>query len=119
MQGNTSDVLNLTHMNFSSKEGNGNNEPLEYLYTIGDVLMKDIPVSDAIYSVVDKLDILPANMYFEMYDEWLKKHFQNSKEQFFYIEKKLSPVFNNYDVVYFDVPSSISIYSKSAMYLAD
>lgn len=119
MQGNTSDVMNLTHMNFPIKIGGGNGKELNYEKTIADILMKDIPVEKAIYKVLDNLYILPADISFEMYDDWIKEKFQNSIEQFQFMENKLSPLFEQYDVIYFDVPPSISIYSKSAMYISD
>lgn len=42
-----------------------------------------------------------------------------SADQFQYMEEKLTPLFNQFDVIYLDVPPSISVYSKSAMYIAD
>lgn len=35
------------------------------------------------------------------------------------MQKRLSPLFDKYDVIYLDVPPSISVYSKSAMYIAE
>ncbi|MBC1604448.1 AAA family ATPase [Listeria rocourtiae] len=114
MQGNTSDVMNLTQMNFS-KDGS----LLEYEYTIADVLMENVPAKDAVYPVIDNLDILPADMSFEMYDDWIKKEYPDSIDQFKYMESCLTPLLEEYDIIYLDVPPSISVYSKSAMYLAD
>ncbi|KCZ15528.1 ATPase involved in chromosome partitioning domain protein, partial [Acinetobacter baumannii 45052_2] len=34
MQGNTSDVMNLTHMNFTNEEGGGEGEPIVYENTV-------------------------------------------------------------------------------------
>lgn len=119
MQGNTSDVMNLTHMNFSEEEGGGEGSMIDYEYTISDVLMDDIPVEKAIYKVVNNLYILPADMSFETYDDWIKDQYSDSKRKFEYMEEKLKPIFDQFDVIYLDVPPSISIYSKSAMYIAD
>lgn len=117
MQGNTSDVLNLTHMNYSQEDGGG--ELLSFDNTITDVLMKGLPVEEAIYPIIKNLDVLPANISFEMFDDWVKDQFSSSNEQFKYIEERLSPLFDKYDRIYFDVPPSISVYTKSAMYMAD
>lgn len=117
MQGNTSDVLNLTHMNYSKDEGGG--EMLTFDKTINDVLMYDLPVEEAVYPIINNLDVLPANIAFEMFDGWVKKQFPESTDQFQYIEEKLSPLFDKYDRIYFDVPPSISVYTKAAMYMAD
>ena len=35
------------------------------------------------------------------------------------MKEKLEPLFDEFDVIYLDVPPSISVYSKSAMYIAD
>ncbi|MBC1212469.1 ParA family protein [Listeria booriae] len=114
MQGNTSDVMNLTQMNFSD-----DGTLLDYEYTIADVLMENVPAKDAVYQVVENLDILPADMSFEMYDDWVKKEYPDSIDQFKYMESRLAPLLEEYDIIYLDVPPSISVYSKSAMYLAD
>lgn len=119
MQGNTSDVCSLTHMNFTKDEGGGDNEGLNFGNTVSDVLMYNAPLESAIYQVITNLDIIPANMAFEMYDEWIKENHSTSIEQFKYMEEVFSPLFELYDVIYLDVPPSISVYSKSAMYLAD
>lgn len=119
MQGNTSDVMNLTHMNYSIEDGGGNGEPIEYENSITDVLVSGLDPKDAIYKIINNLYILPADMSFEIYDDWVKKEFTESIDQFKYMEDKLSPLFNEFDVIYLDVPPSISVYSKSAMYIAD
>lgn len=120
MQGNTSDVMSLTHMNFPIEEGGGSGEPLNYEITITDILMKDdIDPMQAVYKVVNNLYILPADMSFELYDDWIKDQFGDSLSKFEYMERQLSPLFEKFDVIYLDVPPSISIYSKSAMYIAD
>lgn len=120
MQGNTSDVMSLTHMNFPIEEGGGSGEPLNYEITITDILMKDdIDPMQAVYKVVNNLYILPADMSFELYDDWIKDQFGDSLSKFEYMERRLSPLFEKFDVIYLDVPPSISIYSKSAMYIAD
>lgn len=119
MQGNTSDVMSLTHMNFPAEVNGGGGEGLKYENTIYNVLVDDVDIKDAIYNVVYTLDILPANMSFEMYDDWIKSKYSDSLEQFKYMERKLAPLREMYDIIYLDVPPSISIYSKSAMYFAD
>lgn len=114
MQGNTSDVMNLTYMNFSE-----NNNIREYEHTITDVLINDIAVEKAVYPVVENLSILPADMSFEIYDDWIKSKYPESIDQFKYMQEKLMKLIDLYDVIYLDVPPSISVYSKSAMYIAD
>lgn len=112
MQGNTSDVMNLTHMNFFG------GELYDYDVTINDILMYNKPLESGIYNIIDNLDIIPADISFEMYQDWIKEQFDNPLDQFQFMKNRLSPLFDRYDSIYVDVPPSISIYSKSAMYLA-
>lgn len=119
MQGNTSDVMNLTHMNYSIEDGGGDGQPIEFENSITDVLVNGLEPKEAIYKIINNLYILPADMSFEIYDDWVKKEFPESIDQFKYMKDKLSPLFDEFDVIYLDVPPSISVYSKSAMYIAD
>lgn len=119
MQGNTSDVMNLTHMNYSVEDGGGDGQPIEFENSITDVLVNGLEPKEAIYKIINNLYILPADMSFEIYDDWVKKEFPESIDQFKYMKDKLSPLFDEFDVIYLDVPPSISVYSKSAMYIAD
>ena len=84
-----------------------------------DVLINNLPPKEAVYKVINNLYILPADMSFEMYDDWIKDQYNDSLSQFKYMKEKLEPLFDEFDVIYLDVPPSISVYSKSAMYIAD
>lgn len=75
--------------------------------------------TDAIYQVVNNLYILPADMSFELYDDWSKSKFEDSLAIFQHMRSRLEPLFDQFDLIYIDVPPSISVYSKSAMYIAD
>lgn len=119
MQGNTSDVMNLTHMNFTNGEGGGEGDPIVYENTVTDVLINNLSPKKAVYKVINNLYILPADMSFEMYDDWIKEQYNDSLSQFKYMKEKFEPLFDEFDVIYLDVPPSISVYSKSAMYIAD
>lgn len=123
MQGNTSDVMSLTHTNFSIEEGGGAGKTLDYQYTISDVLMgtasERVDATKAVYKVINNLYILPANMSLEMYDDWIKDRYSESIDRFQYMQERLSSLIEEYDVIYLDVPPSISVYSKSAMYIAE
>lgn len=112
MQGNTSTAMKLTHDLYSDEE-------LEYDKTIDDVLRKGEPIDNAIYNIIPNLDIIPADILFENYSEFIVSKFQNEIDRYEYIKSILSDKFAEYDAVYLDVPPSVSIYSKSAMYLAD
>ena len=123
MQGNTSDVMSLTHMNFTKEEGGGDGEPIQFDKTIADVLMDTsgefTAPEEAIYQVINNLYILPADMSFELYDDWSKERFKESIDIFQHMRTRLDPLYDQFDIIYLDVPPSISVYSKSAMYIAD
>ncbi|HFU3876720.1 TPA: ParA family protein, partial [Enterococcus faecium] len=106
-------------MNFTNEEGGGEGEPIVYENTVTDVLINNLPPKEAVYKVINNLYILPADMSFEMYDDWIKDQYNDSLSQFKYMKEKLEPLFDEFDVIYLDVPPSISVYSKSAMYIAD
>jgi chromosome partitioning protein len=96
MQGNTSDVMNLTHMNFTNEEGGGEGEPIVYENTVTDVLINNLPPKEAVYKVINNLYILPADMSFEMYDDWIKDQYNDSLSQFKYMKEKLEPLFDEF-----------------------
>ena len=111
MQGNTSKVMALTSDNFSSKE-------LVYQNNITDILVNQDNPEKSIYNVMDNLDIIPADLDFEIYEEFSNRQFDTFLDRLNYAKEKLDPIFEQYDSVYLDVPPSINIYSKTAMYLA-
>lgn len=113
MQGNTSDVMGLTHMNFND------GAQLEYKNTINDVLMNGLPAEEAIYNIVENLDIMPADISFELYQDWVKEKYPSTLAQIEHFANMLAPLREKYDAIYLDVPPSISVYSKSAMYFAE
>lgn len=62
----------MTHMNFSEEDGGGAGQPIIYENTMTDVLINVLRPEDAVYRVINNLYILPADMSFEMYDDWVK-----------------------------------------------
>lgn len=62
-------------MNYSEEEGGG--KMLTFENTINDVLMYGLPTKEAVYSIINNLDVLPANISFEMFDGWVKNSFLN------------------------------------------
>jgi len=113
-QGNTSDVMRITRMVNSDEE-----TPIEYDKTIYDVLMSDIDPHDAIYNIIENLDIIPANALFENYANEIPQMFSKRIDQFTYFVNKLQFLRNEYDAIYLDVPPSMSIFSQSAAFFAD
>ncbi|EOH93104.1 ParA family protein [Enterococcus pallens] len=113
-QGNTSDVLSLTAENF------GNSElPDEFDSTIWEAVRTG-DISNSIYNIMPNLDLIPANISFSDFPDYMISMFPNDKlSQFQYMDKLISPLKSVYDVIYIDVPPTISTYSNAAMYVAE
>lgn len=112
-QGNTSDVLRLTSINF------GYETPDYFENTVWE-LMNGGSLKDSIYPILPNLDLIPANIMFSEFPDMLISKFPDDKlSQVKYVEDILSPLREMYDDIYIDVPPTISIYSNSAMYFCD
>lgn len=113
-QGNTSDVLSLTAENF------GNDDvPEEFDQTIWEAV-RGGKITDSIYNIMPNLDLIPANISFSDFpDHMIAKYPQDKLAQFKYMEKLFEPLKTMYDVIYIDVPPTISTYSNAAMYVAE
>lgn len=113
-QGNTSDVLSLTAENF------GNDQlPDEFDSTIWEAVQSG-DVNSSIYTIIPNLDLIPANISFSDFPDYMIEKFPGDKlSQFQYMEKLIEPLKAEYDVIYIDVPPTISTYSNAAMYVAE
>jgi cellulose biosynthesis protein BcsQ len=113
-QGNTSDVLSLTAENFGNE-----NLPEEFDNTIWEAVQTG-DTSQSIYSIMPNLDLIPANISFSDFPDYMIETYPGDKlSQFKYVEKLFEPLKAQYDVIYIDVPPTISTYSNAAMYVAE
>lgn len=111
-QGNTSDVLRLTASNFGY-------ETEVFGSTIWEVVNGE-GLEDSIYNILPNLDLIPADIAFSNFPDYLINKFPEDKEsQFKYIKEILDPLKDKYDDIYVDVPPTISTYSNAAMYFCD
>ncbi|WP_122647294.1 ParA family protein [Enterococcus mediterraneensis] len=111
-QGNTSDVMQLTAENFQE-------EGIEFSKTIWDAV-QGAPIDECIYPIMPNLDLIPANILFSEFPDYLIQRFEGNKlEQFKYFAGLIEPLKEIYDVIYIDVPPTISTYSNCAMYAAE
>ena len=110
-QGNASKVMQLTAENLTG-------EAPEYEKTIWDGIIEN-DLSVAIYNIGENLDIIPANIIFSDYDQYIIKKFDDPKDQLQFFADLVEPLREKYDSIYIDVPPTISVFSKSAMYVAD
>ncbi|WP_159723496.1 ParA family protein [Enterococcus sp. CSURQ0835] len=116
-QGNTSTTLALTAENF----GNADlpTEPDGFDNTIWEAVQNE-NIMDSIYNILPNLDLIPANISFSDFPDYMIEKFPGNKLlQFQYIEKLFEPLKEIYDVIYIDVPPTISTYSNAAMYVAE
>lgn len=112
-QGNTSEVLGLTATNFGKESA-----PV-FTNTIWEAV-NGVDVNECIYNILPNLDIIPANIAFSEFPDFLIGKFPEDKiAQFKYIKDILDPLKEKYDDIYIDVPPTISTYSNAAMYFCD
>lgn len=114
MQGDTSKVLALTRAIYKNEQ-----EPIYFENTLYEVLVDDLNPENAIYEIMDNLDLLPADLALENYQEEVVKAYPEALDQINYFVNKLTPLKDVYDAIYLDVPPSISTIVKSAMCYAD
>lgn len=73
-----------------------------------------------IISIIDNLDLIPANTSFRNLPKLLFKKFPDDEtSQISYLQKLVKPLKEKYDRIYIDVPPTISDYSDNAMIAAD
>lgn len=73
-----------------------------------------------IVSIIDNLDLIPANTSFRNLPKLLFKKFPDDEtSQISYLQKLVKPLKEKYDRIYIDVPPTISDYSDNAMIAAD
>lgn len=73
-----------------------------------------------IVSIIDNLDLIPANTSFRNLPKLLFKKFPDDEtSQISYLQKLVNPLKEKYDRIYIDVPPTISDYSDNAMIAAD
>lgn len=113
-QGNTSDVLSLTAENF------GNDTlPDDFNKTIWEAVRSG-DIQSSIYQIMPNLDLIPANISFSDFPDYMIEKYPGDKlSQFKYMEELIEPLKSIYDVIYIDVPPTISTYSNAAMYVAE
>jgi len=111
-QGNASGVMKLTAENLTGK-------PISFKKTIWEGITEYYDLSKVIYQIHENLDLIPANIKFSAYPQYLIPQIPDTTEQLKFFSKLIEPLREKYDSIYIDVPPTISIFSDSAMYVAD
>lgn len=106
-QGNATRVLAKT----------GNLDEIEKSITDG---FRNESLETEIISIMDNLDIVPANTSFRNLSKILFQKFpEDEMAQISYLKQLVEPLKEKYDRIYIDVPPTISDYSDNAMMAAD
>lgn len=59
-------------MNFINEEGGGEGELIVYENIVIDVLINNFLFKEVVYKVINNFYIFLVDMFFEMYDDWIK-----------------------------------------------
>jgi len=73
----------------------------------------------SVMQVRENLDLIPATVSFKNLPKFLYSKFPEDLDQVSYLNKLLTPLKDNYDYIFIDVPPTISDYSDNAMMAAD
>jgi chromosome partitioning protein len=95
-------------------------QPNELENTIYDVLVSGLPAKDAIVSLSDNLDLLPANGDMNYYElDTLPEAVKNFQDYLLKLKKALEPILDEYDYIFMDSPPELKIIAASIMMVAD
>lgn len=113
-QHNASDVMEYTAENMGN-----DNYTSGFPKTIWNVLV-DGTLNGAVLSLFDNFDLIAGDIAMADYSDLMADKFPNDKmAQFQYFVDVLSPLREEYDEIFIDVPPSLGTEVKSAMYFAD
>lgn len=85
-----------------------------YSKTIYDAIV-DNDIKSAIIPVLENLDVVVADKSFAEFPRYAYMKYSEEKQQINIIKELIKPIKHDYDVIYIDVPPTISIYSDNAI----
>jgi chromosome partitioning protein len=94
-------------------------QPRELENTIYDVLVSGLPVKEAILSLSDNLDLLPANDDMNYYELDTLPGVKDVREYLLALKRVLEPIMDEYDYIFVDSPPELKIIAASVMMVAD
>ena len=99
----------------SSKDNN--------ITTIDKSLMKGITENtnpkELTITIKENLSLIPNAVDFSVYSRFLEKNFSNEIDRIQFLKSYLSPVVNEYDYIFIDVPPTLSLLNDTAFYCCD
>lgn len=114
-QSNASEIMSFTADNL----GNNIYQAQGFKKTIWDILYEGT-LQDAVLPLIENLDLIAGSIAMSDYSDFMSSKFPDDKiAQFEYFNNLLSPLRDQYDEIYIDVPPSLGTIVQSAMYFAD
>ena len=90
-------------------------DPDEYEITIANVLLGEVPITDAIIQVRENLDLVPANIFLSGVEAQLINKIQRELR----LKNALKSVADKYDLAIIDTPPSLGILTINALFASD
>ena len=108
---------NMTSLLLKTKAGS------EDIITIDKSLMSaindGIPLKEIITPIIDNLSLIPNAVDFSMYPRYLERNFNNEIDKVSFFRKLISPLVDEYDFIFIDVPPTLSLLNDTAFYSCD
>lgn len=90
-------------------------DPDEYELTIADVLLGEIPITEAIIPLREKLDLVPANIFLSGVEAQLINKIQRELR----LKNVLKNVADRYDFIIIDTPPSLGLLTINTLFASD
>ncbi len=90
-------------------------DPDEYETTIANILLGEVPITEAIIPVRDNLDMVPANIFLSGVEAQLINKIQRELR----LKNVLKNVADRYDLVIIDTPPSLGLLTINALFASD
>lgn len=95
----------------------------EEIITIENSLMSVIndgeSIEKSILHLLENLDLVPNAVDFSVYSRFLERNFKEEIDKVSFFRKFMEPVRDKYDLIFIDVPPTLSLLNDSAFYACD
>lgn len=108
---------NLTSLMFKTSSADSN------IQTIDKSLMRGITEKlnpkDLILEIKNNLHLIPNAVDFSVYPRYLENNFEDEISRVSFLKQYLSPIINDYDFIFLDVPPTLSLLNDTAFFSCD